>query len=959
MKKKTKRWEILTVVLATLLVLIIGGNDIALAQSAAINSVLGISGSEIERSDDPQYQYYTREFSDYTALAAEYDRVGEEIEGEGIVLLRNENGALPLMPGAKISAFLGGSVKFNYATSGSSASDTSAYLSLKAALENEGFAVNPALWDWYSGNKGRVKSGETYKINEAAFEDIPAEAVGTVSEYNVALLTLARDSGEGSDISAAKSDGEDGSYLSISPEEESVLRELTALKEQGVVQKIVVLLNSSAPIELDFLWRDGIDVDAALWIGNVGSGGISAVAKVLSGELVPSGKLSDTYLRDNFSSPAMAQQSLNALNSFAQTYANAEALGLNATQSHYGVYTEGIYVGYRYYETRYTDYVTGSGNAGDYSYADDVAYPFGYGISYTEFEYSDFSVEEGGEDYTVSVTVTNRGSAYSGKEVAEVYLQKPYTDYDRENGVEKAAVELVGYAKTKALAPGEAETVTVPVSREQFKSYDANGAETYIVDAGSYYLTVANGAHEAANNILSAQGYTPENTQGRMDAAGNASLVYETTVDALDTTTYAVSSHTGNAITNQLDFADLNKYEGSDTQVTYVSRSDWTGTWPTAAVEITVSDKMNEDLQSDRPFEEDPEAQTPAYGKNNGLTLASMRGKPYDDPDWDALLDQMSWGDVSYLTTNGQMTTVVVSSVAKPDTKESDGPTGLSNSEGSLSMPSEGIWASSFNDELARRAGELLAEDALELGVTGLYAGGINIHRTPFGGRSHEYFSEDPFLTAMMAVNETQGIQSKGVIAHTKHLAFNDQEAYRNGICIWLNEQEARELMLLPFEYALSPENGSSMAVMTAFNRAGTVWLGASANVNESIARGEWGFLGYSITDMAVSNGASYMTHQDGFLNGTNLFLGTGSETALDAYKKSATFAERLRDSSHHILYAVANYSAAMNGITPDMSIGATTWWWRTAIAVLGIAVGVLTCGSAVMWIWTGRKKKE
>ena len=959
MKKTKNRWEALTVVLATLLVLILGGGDIARAQSAAINSALGISGAEIQRSDDPQYQYYTREFTDYDALRAEFNRVGEEIESEGIVLLRNENGALPLDPGAKISPFLGGSVKFNYATSGSSASDTSAYLTLRAALENEGFAVNGVLWDYYAGNKGRVKTGETYKINEVPFEELPAEAVGAVSEYNVALLTLARDSGEGSDISAAKSDGEDGSYLSISPEEESVLRELTAMKKTGGVQKIIVLLNSSAPIELDFLAREGIEVDAVLWVGNVGSSGISAVAKALSGQIVPSGKLSDTYLRDNFSSPAMAQQSFNALNSFAQTYTNAEAYGLNATQSHYGVYSEGIYVGYRYYETRYTDYVTGSGNAGDYRYSDDVAYPFGYGLSYTDFAFSDFSVAENGDDFLVSVTVTNRGDTYTGKEVAEVWLQKPYTDYDRENGVEKAAVELVGYAKTGALAPGQSESVTIPVRREQFKSYDANGAQTYILDAGSYYLTVANGAHEAANNILAAQGFTPENTWGRMDGAGDASLVFETTVDALDTTTYAVSAHTGNPITNRLDFADLNKYEGSDTKVTYVSRSDWTGTWPQAAIELSVTETMNEDLQSDRPFEEDPDAEMPVFGKGSGLTLAGMRGKPYDDPDWELLLDQMRWGDMSYLTTNGQMTTVVIPSVAKPDTKESDGPTGLSNSLGSLSMPSEGVWASSFNDELTRRVGQLLAEDALELGVTGLYAGGINIHRTPFGGRSHEYFSEDPFLAAKMTVSETRGIQSKGVIAHTKHLAFNDQEAYRNGICVWLNEQEARELMLLPFEYALSPENGNSMAVMTSFNRAGTVWLGASESVNEEIARGEWGFLGYSITDMAVSNGASYMTYQDGTLNGTNLFMGSGSENALDAYKSSATVARRLRDSSHHILYAVANTSAAMNGITPDMTIGATTWWWRTAITAAAVVMAVLTCGSAAMWVYTDRKKKN
>ncbi len=957
--RKKKLWEVLSIVLATLLVIIIGGRDIALAQSAALNYALGISGSEIERSEDPAYQYFDSEFDSYDALSAEWARVAEQVEGEGIVLLKNDNNALPLNKGDGVSTFLTGSTKFNYATSGSSATNTSGYLTLKEALENEGFSINSALWDFYSSQKGRKKSGETYKINEVGFEEISADALKDLSSYGTAILTIARDSGEGSDISAAKSDGEDKSYLSISEAEESVLKELTALKSAGTVKKIVVLLNSSAPIELDFLYRDGIDVDAVLWIGNVGSGGISAVAKVLSGEIVPSGKLSDTYLRDNFSSPAMAAQSLNDLKSFAQTYTNADALGLNATQSHYGVYVEGIYVGYRYYETRYEDFVTGSGNAGDYSYANDVAYPFGFGVSYTDFALSDFSVAENGDTFDVTVTVTNTGATYSGKEVVEVYLSKPYTDYDKQNGVEKAAVELVGYAKTGVLAPGASETVTVTVDREQFRSYDRNGYKTYIVDEGSYYLTVANGSHEAVNNVLAARGFTPENTNGKMDAEGNADLVFETKVDALDSTTYAVSSHTGNAITNLFDFADLNKYEGSDTKVTYVSRSDWTGTWPQAAIAITVGEQMNKDLQSNRAIEEDPNATMPKYNQSGDLTLAKMRGKAYDDPEWEQLLDQMSFADQSYLVTNGQMTTVVVSSVGKPDTKESDGPNGLTASEGSLSFPSEGIWASTFNDELAKRVGELLAEDARNIGVTGLYANGINIHRTPFGGRSHEYFSEDPYLTGYISAAEIGGIQSKGVLVNVKHLAFNDQEAYRNGICVWLNEQEAREIMLAPFEYTLSADEGNAHGVMTAFNRVGTFWAGAIDALDITLVRGEWGFDGYSITDMASSNGASYMTWQDGILHGTDLFLGSGSETSLNEFKSSPTYATRMREASHRILYNIANYSAAMNGISPEMTIGAATWWWKTALDVAMWTVAGLTLICWVLWLLPNRKKEN
>ena len=332
--------------------------------------------------------------------------------------------------------------------------------------------------------------------------------------------------------------------------------------------------------------------------------------------------------------------------------------------------------------------------------------------------------------------------------------------------MEKAAVELVGYTKTDVITHGGEQTVTVTVNKEQFKSYDANGAKTYIVDEGEYYLTVANGTHEATNNILALQGKTPANTDGKMDGEGNAELasaVWNNT--ALDKTTYSVSSHTGNAVTNQLEFADLNKYGGSETKVTYVSRSNWTGTLPKGKITVAVTDRMFADLQGKKAIPENAEAKKHLYGQSNGLTLAQLRGKAYDDDDWEKLLDQMTFEEQSYLLTNGMYTTVAVQSVAKPDTKDYDGPT-VVGSRGGLSMPSEGIWASSFNNRLIEEVGKMLAEDARALGYSGLYANAINIHRTPFGGRSHEYFSEDPYLTAIAGVHEIRGIQSKGIIAN-------------------------------------------------------------------------------------------------------------------------------------------------------------------------------------------------
>lgn len=965
---KRKLFEGLSVGLASVFVLGIGGLSIANSQSAAINHALGIAGSVIERSDDEQYQYYKSSYGDneYDKLTSDYLAVCEEVEAEGLVLLKNDNDALPLKTSEKVSCMLTGSVSFNYATSGSSSADTEGYTNLKTALNSVGLAVNDTAWNFYSGKLGtygRTKKGTSYKINEVPYDEVTQDVKNSLTEYSTVIVNIARDSGEGADISATGSDGLDGSYLSLSQAEIDTLKGLTALKNEGKVKKIIVLLNSSATIQLDFLSDGDISVDACMWVGNVGKSGINAVAKALVGTVTPSGKLSDTYLNDNFSSPAMMQQSYNKRYSFMSAYGNAGSL-VDDSQRYYGVYTEGIYVGYRYYETRYYDYVNGVSGVGSYDYDGDVAYSFGYGLSYASFDYSDMTVTKNADgDYDVSVKVSNTSGKYSGKEVVAVYLQKPYTEYDKTNGVEKSAVELVGYAKTDLLDKGESQTVTVTVERERFKSYDANNAKTYILDDGDYILSVGNGAHEAVNNILAMQGKTPENTANRMDGDGNGSLAkVAETVENFDKTTYAKSSHTGSDITNELDDADLNKYEGSDTSVTYVSRANWEGTLPKAQVVVNLTSKMASDLAAKQPIASVDGATKHTYGANNGLTLASMRGKAYDDEDWEKLLDQMTFDEQSYLLTNGMYTTIAVESVAKPDTKDYDGPTGVVGSKNSLAMPSEGIWASSFNNELIKRVGEMLAEDARACGYSALYANAINIHRMPFGGRSHEYFSEDPYLTAIAAVNEIQGIQSKGVIANVKHIAFNDQEAQRAGGSVWLNEQEAREIMLLPFEYALSSQDGygNAHAVMSAMNRVGATWVGASRPIMLDIMRGEWGFDGYCITDMAAANTAYLMNYQDALANGTDLILGSGSTDVLKDFKNNVDFCERMRESCHRILYSVANYSASMNGLTPTTTVAQSSWWWKNLIIGVDVTFGVLTLASAGMYaLCLLRKRKD
>ena len=980
-KKKKSRlaaWRSRSVVAATLAVILSVGTELAVAQSAMINSTLKCKTYEIVNNgeDDGDYTYFPATYSTAEDVKAYGLSVCEEVESEGIVLLKNENNVLPLAKGSKVSCFLYGAANLNYATSGSSGADTSSYKTLKAALEDGdvGLTVNPDLWKFYAEGDGegykptkklnRKLGIQVYAANAAPWSALEGQTASVAQYGDAAIVVVSRASGEGMDISTTASDGEDGSYLSLSENEMELLRQLKAMKEQGIIGKVVVLLNTALAVRADFIEDEAYGVDAAMWIGNLGSAGVDAVADVLVGNVTPSGRLTDTYVADNFSSPAMAAWILNQNGVFAQTYANAEELDLNSTQMYYGVYSEGIYVGYRYYETRYEDTVLGTAGVGAYDYDKTVVYPFGHGLSYTQFAYSDMAVRQREDgDFDVSVKVTNTGDTYAGKETVQVYLQKPYTDYDRENGVEKAAVELAGFAKTNVLAPGESQTLTVTVEKSEFKSYDVNGAGTYIVDAGDYYLAVGKDAHDALNNILAAKGYTPENG---MDAAGDASMAAVAWHnDALDATTYAVSEETGEKIENQLAFCDPTRYEGIEQSgVNYVSRSDWEGTFLTAPVVLSVAtDKMTADIASDKAIVEDENAVMPTYGAASGLTVAMLRSNdeahiPYDDEIWEQLLDQMTFAEQALLVTDGSFNTKAIPSVALSSTSEQDGPTGVVGSVNQLSFPSEGIWASTFNTELIAKVGDALAEDARINNLQGLYLPGINIHRAPFGGRTHEYFSEDPFLTGIAAEAEIKAVQAKGVIVHVKHYIFNDEESQRNGICIWLGEQAAREIYLKPWEYAVKPSRGNAHGVMSSFNRAGCLWTSASTELMENILRGEWGFDGYVITDMASSNAALFMTYLDGFMNGTDLFLGAGGETALDAYKNSPTFANKIRESAHRILYVIGNYSAAMNGVSSSLEIKTITPWWQLTLYGLNGVVLVWLTISLVMTAVGARKKK-
>jgi beta-glucosidase len=945
MKNKKRVFEVSFVVSMSLFLTSYAVYNVAMANKAQINKTLNITNSN---STGTGNQYYTREYTDDASLKTHLQDISEKVEGEGAVLLKNNNQALPLSQGDKVSCFFNGSVNFNYSTSGSSQANTSGYKNLKEALTNSGLEVNSSLWDYLTNDLSKFKrttKGQNYKVNESGISEYTSDVLATLLEYQNIIVTISRDSGEGKDINLRNAETKDGSYLSLSVQEEEVLKSLTALKQSRKIKKIIVLLNSSQMVQTDFLQEEDIDVDALLWVGNVGSYGIQAVTDIIAGKVNPSGKLSQTMCNDNLSSPAAKSWSLNQGMTYASVYGNSSSL--SDTQKYYGVNVEGIYVGYRYYETRYYDYVTLQTNVGDYSYSHDVSYPFGYGISYSDFSYSNYQIENNDNGYLLSLDVTNTSSV-KGKNTVEIYLSKPYTEYDKTNKIEKSSVELVGYGKTGMLAPQQTETVKIKIDKSQLKSYDANKSKTYILEDGNYQLIAANDSHEATNNLLAKEGKTPSSTSNRMDSLGQADLVKTIEINSFDDQTYSVSTHTGKTITNLFDESDINKSSiAGDNKVTYVSRHDWEGSYPQSSVSLTANNQIISALESNKSFSE-TETNMPTYSAKNNLTLASLRSSkeneiPYDDKKWDSLLDEMTFEEQAELLTTAQFQTVAIPSISKPATSEDDGPTGISSTKTGTSFPSEGIWASTFNIDLIEELSKAFAEDVLAANRTGIYASGVNIQRTPFGGRNHEYFSEDPILAGYSSKAEIKGFQEKGVITHVKHLAFNEEECNRNGISIWLNEQEAREIMLVPFEYSLSADEGNSQAAMSSFNRIGTTWAGADNNLQNNLLRDEWGFNGYIITDMASSNGASYMTYQDGFLNGTSCFLGSGSSSALNEFKNSPTFATKMREATHHILYAVCNYSYSMNGLGEGDSISTSMPWWQTTLIVIESAFGAST----------------
>ncbi len=951
-----------------------------------LNSALGIKTDVAEL--DENVKYFTSEFSSVEKQVEEEGKLCTELEAEGAVLLKNENGLLPFSSDAKFSLFSTSSVDPIYGGTGSGQVSTNDAINFRKAMNTEfgGTSTNVDLYKRYLQDLSsyrRVNAGTTggtidqYKINEAPWAEVMTSDIeASMSNYPNAIVVLSRSGGEGNDLPMTEcSDGTNGNYLVLNQNEKDMLAGLKALKDAGKVSSITVLLNGSNALQLDFLDSDLYDIDACAWIGGVGTTGMTAVAELLSGKRNFSGRLSDTFLKDNLSAPSIANFGLRAFTNSSAKGATGEydtswvqynkAGDSDKCNENYIVYQEGIYIGYRYYETRYADYVMGQGNTSGYSYGDDVAFPFGYGDSYTSWTYSDFTIEEKDDIIEASVKVTNSGSV-SGKNAVEIYVAPTYTDYDKENSVEKSAIVLGGFNKTAELDAGESERVTVTVKKRDLASYDTNGKKTFILD-GDYHFTVGKNAHDANNNVLTFLGYGD-----KVDAAGNSNLVKTWSVSGVDDITASTSEETGYKITNAFDHVDLNRYEGtSDQKITYLTRSNWNATFPTAAVSLKINEKMWKD-----GLDYSPEARTarvkkmmeehyseyigkalPDMGVDSGLTTVMLRTvEDLTDERYQKLVSQATYSELTNLIYNGFHVTLPVSSMALPSTKDENGPQGFTASlvggaEGAHGMAytSEDVMASTRNISLLKRMGECIGEDMLNAKYAGLYGPGSNIHRNPYCGRNFEYYSEDPVLSSHMQEHEVAGIQSKGVYVFTKHFALNDQESGRYGLSTWANEQSIRELYLRAFE---GTALGGGSGVMTSFNRMGVVWAGSDYSLMTTVLRNEWGMKGAAITDCSVF--ASYMDPAAGVLAGQDLWDGSYGENmaTLDGYRSDPVMTRAVQKAAKHIVYSIS-HSLAMNGYVDTTTIKVSEEWYLTLTKWLGIGSAIIAGASAAMLVVT------
>lgn len=856
--------------------------------------------------------------------------VAEEIMEDGIVLLKNES-LLPLNETKKLNIFGWESINPAYGGAGSGGiNDLYDIVSLNQGLENAGFSINQELVDFYNNygadNPEMSIQKQSWTLPEPPVDTYSDELIKSAKEYSdVAVVVLSRKAGEGHndipmDVRKAAYDNNSDEYDDF-PEGEHYLQ--LSQTERDMVDmvcsnfdNVIVVYNGANQFELGFA-DEYPQIKSVVWCPGTGNVGFNALGKVFSGEVNPSGKTPDTFIYDMTTAPwwnnaekteytnlaDMAVEGMNA--GTAQVYAPA-----------FTNYVEGIYVGYKYYET--------AAQEGAIDYDKTVQYPFGYGLSYTEFEQKMGELEEKDGQISVDVEVTNTGDV-AGKDVVEVYYEPPYTN----GGIEKSSANLIEFAKTDLLQPGESQTVTVTFSIEDMASYDENHAKAYVLEKGDYVISINSDSH----TVLDQKTYTADKD-----------VVYK-----------------GENKRASDDTAATNVFEDAKGDVTYLSRADHFANYEEATA-APASAELGEPYVSEYHLNSNFDKTTylndedvmPTTGADNGLTLADMRDADYDDPRWEKLLDQLTVDEMANMIAMAGYQTAAMDSVGKVATLDFDGPAAINNNftgVGSIGFPIEVVVASTWNKELAQAWGECMGKISQEMGAEGWYAPGMNTHRTAFGARNYEYFSEDGVLAGNMGAKAVEGARKYGVYSYIKHFALYEGNAKM--VSVWSNEQAIREIYLKPFE--ISVKQGGANAVMVSWSFLGDKWTGESSNLMNTVLRDEWGFRGMALTDFFRNNGHGFMNADAALANGVDAMLSTfnGEENNV-ANPEHPTSVLQMRNACKNVMYTVVS-SWAYDGEHEETGMEN----WKKAGIGIDIVIALFMAGMEVLVIRGYKKRKN
>lgn len=843
-----------------------------------------------------------------------------EIAEEGIVLLKNDSSLLPLKADANLNVFGWASTNPCYGGTGSgSLSDAYETVSLLKGLEDAGFKLNNALSDFYKEYRADRPSvgmwAQDWTLPEPVKTSYSQEMLsGAKSFSDIAMVVITRVGGEGADLPSDVSkvtytdnskdykDFEAGDhYLQLSKTEKDLV-DLVCSNFDNVI----LVYNGANAMELGFL-NEYKQIKSAIWCPGTGQSGFEALGEIISGDVNPSGKTSDTFVKDLTKTPEY-----NNFGSF--TYDNmadfsGKAFKGEDTYPSFVNYVDGIYVGYRFYET--------AAEEGLIDYGNTVVYPFGYGLSYTGFTQKMGALTEADGKITFDVTVTNTGEV-AGKDVVQVYYNPPYTN----GGMEKASANLAAFKKTGLIKPGESETITISFGTEDMASYDSTGTGGYVLDAGDYGISIRNDSHriieEQTMNVPSKIIYNESNPRSTDEVAA------------------------------------VNQFKEAKGDLKVLSRADGFSNYKEVTAPpktMTMPEEYKKTFVNNKNYDpkdyNDPADEMPITGAKNGLTLASMRGLPYDDPQWEKLLDQLTVTEMDTMVAIGGYQTSAAKSVKKVGTVDCDGPASINNNftgVGSIGFPSAVMIACTWNEDIAKAFGESIGAMADEMDVSGWYAPAMNTHRSAFGGRNFEYYSEDGLLGGKMAASALKGAEEHGVYGYIKHFALNDQETNRlSMLCTWSEEQAIREIYLKPFEIAV--KEGGAKAVMSSFNYIGTEYAGASSALLKTVLRGEWGFQGFVLTD--YFGGYGYQNADQEIRNGNDAML-VAYDTETNHLKdtESATSIKAMRQSAKNIMYTVVN-SRAYEG---NNAKGGLMSWQILAIGIDVILAAGLVYLELFMW---------